>query len=261
MEFVAPSHWQTIDLLSDIHLDAGEPETFQLWRSYLGNTPADAVFILGDLFEVWVGDDVLDTPQSFEHQCAEVLKAAGARLSLFLMAGNRDFLMGAALMARCNARAIDDPFTLVFGQQRIVLSHGDAQCIADTDYQAFRKLVRSPQWQQEFLGKPLSERRAIARSIRNQSESKKSSGEWYADVDAVAALELLKVHDAAVLIHGHTHRPGQVDLGNANMRWVLSDWVVKSTPPRADVLRLTADGDSRVRITRIQGSSIAGARD
>jgi UDP-2,3-diacylglucosamine hydrolase len=261
MELIAPSHWRCIDFLSDIHLDAAEPATFTLWQAYLANTPADAVFILGDLFALWVGDDALNLQEGFEHQCVSALKAVGNRLSLFIMVGNRDFLMGAALMAECSARSIEDPCTLVFDNQRFVLSHGDALCAADTEYQAFRTMVRSPQWQNHFLDKRLTERQAIARSIRTQSESKKNSGTPYADVDSHSALALLKSNDADILIHGHTHRPGQVNLPNGKSRLVLSDWVANAVPPRADVLRLQANGTSGPTVTRLSAATIANGQD
>jgi len=140
-----------------------------------------------------------------------------------------------------------------------VLSHGDALCTADTEYQAFRKLVRSPQWQRDFLSKPLSERQAIARSIRKQSESRKSAGESYADVDPISASDLLCEEDADLLIHGHTHRPGQVTLPKGKMRLVLSDWVASAKPTRADVLRLTA-GESTLEVKRLTGEAIATAQ-
>jgi UDP-2,3-diacylglucosamine hydrolase len=173
------------------------------------------------------------------------------------MVGNRDFLMGSSLMTECNARAIEDPCTLVFGNQRLVLSHGDALCITDTEYQAFRKLVRSSQWQQDFLNKPLRERQEIACSIRSQSESRKSSSAPYADVDGQAALTLLEGLCADILIHGHTHRPGQVKLADGKSRLVLSDWVASASPPRADVLRLEASGQSGFTLSRISGAAIA----
>jgi UDP-2,3-diacylglucosamine hydrolase len=261
MELIAPSDWRQIDFLSDIHLDAAEPATFALWQAYLANTPADAVFILGDLFELWIGDDTLNSPQGFEHQCVSALKAVASRLNLFIMVGNRDFLMGQALMSQCHARPIEDPCTLVFNDQRFVLSHGDALCTADTEYQAFRKMVRSPQWQRDFLNKPLIERQGIARSLRAQSESKKNSGTTYADVDPQTALALLESHRADILIHGHTHRPGQMDLSKGKSRLILSDWVANASPPRADVLRLQVAEQSKATITRLIGLAIANAQD
>jgi UDP-2,3-diacylglucosamine hydrolase len=252
MDLLAPSRWRQIDLLSDIHLDVREPDTYALWSNYLRGTSADAIFILGDLFEVWVGDDVLEQPDRFESQCVSDLSAAGSRLDLRIMTGNRDFLMGQQLLARCNANTLPDPTTLVFGQQRIVLSHGDALCLDDTDYQSFRRVVRSQSWQQNFLSKPFSQREAIAREIREQSASKQHAApeSGHADVDARAALDLLSAQESATLIHGHTHRPGETQLGSGKKRLVLSDWVANATPPRADIIRLTLSDDSGLHISR-----------
>ncbi len=252
----APAAWRTVDFISDLHLCAEQPETFAAWQRYLAGTPADAVFMLGDIFEVWVGDDVLIDPpaqkdpqnKSFEQQCAEVMAAAGQRLALFFMHGNRDFLVGQQLMARCHMRLLDDPTVLAFGSRRWLLSHGDALCLDDVDYLAFRAQVRSPEWQAAFLAKPLAERQAIARALRAQSEARKRTDAVYADVDAAAASEWLKTADASALLHGHTHRPGQHELGQGHKRLVLSDWDLQAQPPRAEVLRLNLDSGEFIRV-------------
>lgn len=256
MEITAPSHWRCVDFISDIHLDASEPQTFALWSAYLAATRADAVFILGDLFEVWVGDDVLIAPGTLERAAVTALHAAGTRLNLYLMAGNRDFLMGPALMAQCAATAVSDPCVLIFSGRRWVLSHGDALCTADTNYQAFRQLVRSPAWQSEFLAKPLLERQAIARAIRAQSESRKLHTAVYADVNPEAATQLLLAHHATALIHGHTHKPATIPLNDGLERIVLSDWVADIEPPRADVIRLQCDAHSNPQISRLSPGAI-----
>lgn len=257
MEWTAPSHWRRIELLSDIHLDAKEPATFDLWKSYLDSTQADAVCILGDLFSLWVGDDVLGQSNSFERQCVEALRAAGSRLHLFIMVGNRDFLMGESLMRACHAQALPDPSVLLFGEQRFVLSHGDALCSADTSYQSYRSVVRSRQWQTEFLEKTLAERQAIGQQMRLQSESNKARGGVYADVDLQDAVNLLTAHRSNTLIHGHTHRPGIVTLAMGQQRLVLSDWEVHPHHVRADVLRLETSDHSTVKITRQSGVQVA----
>jgi len=139
-ELQAAPSWRTVDFISDLHLNVEEPATFAAWQAYLQNTPADAVFILGDLFEVWVGDDAvsadfcLHPETSFENRCASALSQASSRLALFFMHGNRDFLVGPSLMALCNATLLDDPTVLTFAGQRWLLSHGDALCLNDTDY-------------------------------------------------------------------------------------------------------------------------------
>jgi UDP-2,3-diacylglucosamine hydrolase len=238
MELVAPSRWACVDFISDLHLQASEALTFEAWSDYLLHTTADAVFILGDLFEVWVGDDVLSVDGGFERQCADVLRAASTCRAVYIMHGNRDFLMGAALMDACGCTLLDDPSVLTFANQRWLLVHGDAQCLDDTDYMQFRSQVRSSQWQQEFLAKPLAERIAMARGIRAQSEARKRSDTVYADVDFDAANGLLDSLQARHMVHGHTHRPGKHPLAAGRERIVLSDWDLAAHPARAEVLRL-----------------------
>lgn len=242
MELHAPSRWRCVDFISDLHLQADAPETFEAWKDYLQRTPADALFILGDLFEVWVGDDMLEQDRSFEQQCVAALRAAAARADLYIMHGNRDFLMGPALMQACQSTLLEDPTTLVFGEQRWLLTHGDALCVDDTNYMRFRTLVRSPRWQQEFLDKPLPQRLDLVRQIRQHSDARKRGGVFYADVDTPAALASLREAQADHLIHGHTHRPGTHPLGESaagHTRIVLSDWDLGARPARAQVLRLT----------------------
>ncbi len=263
MELLAPSRWRCVDFISDLHLQASEPLTFQAWRDYLATTCADAVFILGDLFEVWVGDDVLTQDPGFEQQCVDVLRQAATRLDLYIMQGNRDFLMGPALMQACGSTLLDDPTVLTFGTQRWLLTHGDALCLDDTDYMQFRAQVRSAQWQQDFLARPLHDRLQFARGLRTQSEARKRSGATYADVDSVAATTWLRERNADHMIHGHTHKPGKHLLAAGHERVVLSDWDTAAKPPRAEVLRLTlpdqAAGAARMaRLLPATASSPAG---
>ena len=247
-EFIAAPAWRAIDFISDLHLQASEAATFNVWRQYMQSTPADAVFILGDLFEVWVGDDALQSG-SFELQCAEVIRQTAARIPIFFIHGNRDFRVGSALMGQCNTRLLDDPSVLVFNGQRWLLSHGDALCIDDLPYMQFRAQVRSPEWQQAFLAKPLAERQAIARGLRQQSEAQKKAGTVYADVDTQVARQWLLAAKARTLIHGHTHQPAAHDLADGMRRVVLSDWDADAQPARAEVLRLNTDGLQRITLT------------
>jgi UDP-2,3-diacylglucosamine hydrolase len=251
-ELTAAAAWRTVDFISDIHLQASEPATFAAWQAYMAGTPADAVFILGDLFDVWVGDDVLDEPSGFDAACAQVLQQTGERLALHVMHGNRDFLAGPALMARCRSTLLDDPTVLVFAGRRWLLSHGDALCLDDVDYMQFRAQVRSAAWQQSFLAKPLVQRQAIAQGLRRQSreqhDRRRLSGEQYIDVHADAARQWLQAADAPVLIHGHTHQPAAHALGGGLQRVVLSDWDAAATPPRLEVLRLDAAGLQRIAL-------------
>lgn len=249
-ELLAPPEWRTVDFISDLHLQASEPVTFALWQLYMANTPADAVFLLGDVFEVWIGDDVTagEGAAGFEARCARVMADAAQRHPLFFMHGNRDFLVGPGFMAQSAATLLSDPCVLTFSGRRWLLSHGDALCLDDVDYLNFRAEVRSAGWQQSFLAKPLAERQAIARGLRQQSEARKTAGAAYADVDADAARHWLTQAGASSLIHGHTHQPARHALGDGLTRVVLSDWDAGATPPRADVLRLTAQGLLRVAL-------------
>lgn len=248
---VAPAHWRRVDVISDLHLQASEPDTFKAWQQYLNHTDADALFILGDLFEVWVGDDVTTGhPPGFEVQCQRALAAASQRVAVFFMPGNRDFLLGDTFASACGMILLADPTVLAFDEQRWLLSHGDELCLGDIDYQQFRATVRTSAWRDAFLARPLAERQTMARDLRAQSESHKASGTSYADVDTAAALQWLETAQASTLIHGHTHQPADHLLNPAadhpKQRLVLSDWDASATPPRLEVLRLTT-GTAPVR--------------
>jgi UDP-2,3-diacylglucosamine hydrolase len=260
MELLAPAHWRCIDFISDLHLQADEPDTFQVWRHYLQHTAADAVFILGDLFEVWVGDDVLEghrppTDAGFEDDCVKVLRSAAGRMNVYIMQGNRDFLMGSALMNACACTPLEDPTVLEISGQRWLLTHGDALCLDDKDYMQFRSMVRDTPWQQGFLNQPLAKRLELARQMRLQSEARKRANTVYADVDLAAANACMDTLHADHMIHGHTHRPGNHPMGAGRERWVLSDWDLGALPPRAEVLRLhvprTSPQNCTARIERI----------
>lgn len=247
-ELAAPSHWRTVEFISDLHLQASEPATVAAWEHYLCTTQADALFILGDLFEVWVGDDALEEPGGFEAQACSALRAAAHRMPVFFMHGNRDFLAGDAFLRHCGMTGLHDPTVLAFAGQRHMLSHGDLLCLDDVDYQRFRVLARSSAWQQQFLSQPLATRRAQARGIRQESEARKQSGAPYADVDHPAAIAWLQAAGAQTLIHGHTHRPANHTLAPGLQRVVLSDWDAATFPPRLETLRLSAAGLERVAL-------------
>ena len=236
-EFVAPSAWRSIDFISDLHLAENTPRGFAAWRDYLLHTSADAVVILGDLFEAWVGDDARH--EGFEFRGAAVLTEAAALRCVAFMVGNRDFLLGDEMLAACGVLALPDPTVLSAFGERVLLSHGDAWCIADVDYQAFRRQVRDPAWQAQVRARPLAERRELARAMRCESERKSAQhrGEWF-DVDRATALQWMAEADAPTLVHGHTHRPATEALAPGFVRHVLSDWELDhGGAPRAQVLR------------------------
>lgn len=259
-ELIAPPHWGSVEFISDLHLHPQDPATFQAWAHYLRNTTADAVFILGDLFEVWVGDDVLEhpssntSPASFEQACAQALHQAAAHTRLFLMHGNRDFLLGQRMARACGATLLDDPSVLEFGQVRWLLTHGDALCLGDVEYQAFRATVRSTAWQQQFLAQPLDQRQHQAQALRAQSQAHQHTMPVYADADPTATLAQMQALNVMHTIHGHTHRPALHDLGHGHRRIVLSDWDCQAQPPRAEVLRLEKRPHAALQVQRLPWS-------
>ena len=246
-ELQAGPGWRTVDLVSDLHLHAGDRATLEAFRGYLQTAPADALIILGDLFELWVGDDAADQPGSFEAECAALLQVAAARRPTWFMHGNRDFLVGQAFLARCGITLLPDPTVLQLHDRRYLLTHGDQLCLADTDYLAYRAQVRTDAWQQAVLARPLADRRALGRDMRRESEMRKGGRDaLWADVDHAAARQWLAAANARALIHGHTHRPAEHDLGDGCTRTVLSDWDATAAVPRAQVLCLSAAGARRI---------------
>jgi UDP-2,3-diacylglucosamine hydrolase len=245
------------------------------------------VVILGDLFEVWPGDDCLRGLQptadakntglaalcaadeggtghdaghaageatanrapAFAEACAQMLHAASRQRPIYFLHGNRDFLLGEAFAAATGAQRLADPALLVFGPRRVLLSHGDALCLDDVDYQRFRAQVRNPAWIETLLRRPLAEREALARDLRAQSEARHRQQPTYADADTQMARQWLRQAGAETLVHGPTHRPAEHDLGDGLVRRVLSDWDAGAQPPRAEVLRLDREGQfKRLRL-------------
>jgi len=234
---VDASAWHHLTFISDLHLQASQQSTFQVWRQAMQSLQTDALFILGDLFVVWVGDDILKSPEGdFVRQCCAVLRQVADRCPVYWMVGNRDFLWGDKAAQQSGMQTLQDPCVVETKQGRWLLSHGDALCIADTAYQAFRQQVRASQWQSDFLSKPLTQRLQIARDLRAQSEALKQTQTVWIDVDNAAALASLQQFGANVLIHGHTHQPALHTLSADHQRLVLSDWDAGATPARAEWL-------------------------
>ena len=205
--------------ISDLHLGDAEQRKVRFLQC-LGVEArwADEIFILGDLFEAWVGDD--DDAQLAETVC-DGLKQASRTAALRFMPGNRDFLCGAGFAARSGAVLIEDPFLTSDG---LVLAHGDALCTEDSAYQRLRREVRRPAWRADMLAKPLVERRQAARQLRDANTAAKANkADNIMDVNAQAAAELLDALGGRALIHGHTHRPG-LHRSNGAVRYVLGDW-------------------------------------
>ena len=214
-------------LVSDLHIDAGKPHVLEgLRRLVEREAPtADALYILGDLVEVWIGDD--DDSETAE-SLREALTQAARLCPLRIMHGNRDFLFGQRFARDVGGELIDDPHVAEIDGQRVLLTHGDALCTADTAYQHVRRLFRSEAWQRDILGRSLRERRGIAREMRRQSKAANANkAENIMDVTAEEVVALMRRMDCTTLIHGHTHRPGvnDVPLGDTvGTRYVLGDW-------------------------------------
>lgn len=243
-ELRLPAVWQRLVFISDLHLCEELPRTGAAFESLLATVQADALFILGDLFEYWVGDDMLAQP--FEAHCANALRRATARLPIHVLRGNRDFLLGERFFAATGCVDLADPTALrASWGESLLVTHGDALCIADTAYQQFRAQVRQPAWQAALLARPLEERLALARQMRAASRSGDRAPESYADADPALCCQWLEAAAARHLIHGHTHRPGRDRLPCDGWRDVLSDWQLDQPQPRADMLIWSREGVQR----------------
>lgn len=215
--------------ISDLHLAGERPTTAVAFLAFLRG-PAratESLFILGDLFEYWAGDDDADEP--LHRQVARALaELASSGVQVFFVAGNRDLLIGDRFAAEGRFERLADPTLVEVAGARILVTHGDMLCTDDTAYQAYREQVRDPAWQRRFLGRPLCERKQVIQGLRQRSEAEKQ-GKPIAimDVNPGAVEGLLRDFGYPTLIHGHTHRPAHhrhvVD-GRRCDRWVLADW-------------------------------------
>lgn len=225
--------------ISDLHLSHGHPRSAELFlRFAAGIAPkAEALYILGDLFEYWAGDDDLDDP--FHRRICDTLRELNSQgTRIYIMHGNRDFLMAKELGSACAATLLDDPTQLDLYGTPTLLTHGDALCTDDADYQRFRDLVRNNDWQTQFLAQPLAQRKSQIEQLRLQSENEKQLKAMnIMDVNNDAVNELLRRHRYPRLIHGHTHRPAKhlhhLD-GHSCERWVLGDWDKEANALRCD---------------------------
>jgi UDP-2,3-diacylglucosamine hydrolase len=238
----------TARFVSDLHLRAERPDLTQRFAAFLAETAAakvDALFILGDLFEYWIGDD--DLADDFNARvCAALRGLADRGTDIFFIAGNRDFLLGETFAAAAGMTLLPETVTVGAGGTATLLMHGDTVCTDDLPYQEFRRMVRNREWQANFLARPLAERRAEVANLRRRSAeamSGKTAAIMDANADAIRAM--LTTHGCTRLIHGHTHRPGRETItlpsGPAE-RWVLSDWDTN----RGDALEIGAAGVRRI---------------
>lgn len=213
--------------ISDLHLSAERPAPTALFLNFLHEraSRAHALYILGDLFEVWIGDDAIHPAYS---PVLNALRELTARVPVYVMHGNRDFLMGDAFAQVSGCRLLAEPAVINLNGQRTLLMHGDVLCTDDVEYQRFRTQVRDPETQRQFLGMTVEQRIATARQFRDASrERNRYKAEEIMDVNQDAVAETMRTHDVRLLIHGHTHRPGihAFDLDDRRAhRIVLGDW-------------------------------------
>jgi len=231
--------------ISDLHLDAGRPAATEAFEAFLGGLPAgtDALYILGDLFESWIGDD---DDAELPARIATALRATSARgIAVYFMHGNRDFALGQDYAGRCGMTLLPDPCVIDLYGDPTLLMHGDTLCTDDHAYQAFRSQVRNPQWLAHMLSQPLAVRRTFAEQARAGSrEHTAMTAESIMDVNDGAVKDSFRRHGVDLLVHGHTHRPAvhrdEVD-GRPCTRIVLGDWYEQGV-----ILR--ADADGRLRL-------------
>ena len=214
--------------IADLHLSAERPDTLALFLRFLSEraSQADALYILGDLFDAWIGDD--DDSALAEQVRTALSNLTHGGTALYIQHGNRDFLLGEDFLNATGARLLDETAVVDLDGQPTLLMHGDLLCSDDTDYQQARLMLRSPAFIQDFLSRPLAERAALAAEYRKRSgEATSLKAEDIMDVNPLTVADYLRHHDVLRLIHGHTHRPGQHEhdvAGRVAERWVLGEW-------------------------------------
>lgn len=228
--------------VSDLHLEDSRPDITRAFFHLLDSLTVqiDELYLLGDIFEVWLGDD---TPSQCADALAQRLAALATRgVRVYLMHGNRDFLIGEHYAAKCGATLIQEPYLLTVAGLPSVLLHGDILCTRDTDYLAFRRMVRDTQWQQAFLAKPLAERVAIGRQLRDESKkSAQGKADYIMDVTDAEVVSLFEQTNTLLMIHGHTHRPATHSVklpDHEAQRIVLGDWYTQGWYILADQLNV-----------------------
>jgi len=239
---------QHVHFISDLHLTQQRPQTTQTFVSYLKSLEVNVsdLYILGDLFDSWVGDDDPTPPNQLIKVNLKALTDRGVHVHF--LAGNRDFLVGKQFFSDTQVNCLDDEHIIDLFGVKTLLMHGDLLCTDDTEYQQFRQLTHNPAWQQAALAKPLEERLALAQHYRQQSQlNKQEKSNEIMDVNEVAVLSTLKKHHSLRLIHGHTHRPNlhhmTVDDANAE-RFVLAEW-----DEHGSVLDFCAEGYRTIELT------------
>jgi len=236
-------------LASDVHLGPATPATSEAFLAFLGAAAeeASALLLPGDIFDAWIGDDMIRAAPPWMARALQALRDTAAKIPVWLGRGNRDFLMGQELADALGARLLPEPALLETDYGLVLLTHGDEFCTDDAAYQQFRKMVRDPQWQAEFLAKTIPERLAMAQQARGESQAANQMKSMeIMDVNASAIERIFRESGVTMLVHGHTHRPARHVLdvdGKKRERWVLPDWDCDhARPPRGGWLVIDRDG-------------------
>ena len=211
--------------ISDLHLEPARPEITGALISLLRNQAreAEALYILGDLFDAWIGDD--DDAPLAQQLAAELRSLSDNGTAIYFQHGNRDFLLGEDYAQRCGMQLLPEQHVIEHDGERILLLHGDTLCTDDIEYQRFRTQSRNPAWQAAMLAQPLAARRALAGQARAESSAHTSTTPIaIMDVNESAVGEAMKLHDVRRMIHGHTHRPATHDYPDGSQRVVLAPW-------------------------------------
>ncbi|MGS0743222.1 UDP-2,3-diacylglucosamine diphosphatase [Glaciimonas sp. GG7] len=233
--------------ISDLHLQESHSRTTQAFYDFLKIHARNAsqLYLLGDLFEYWAGDDDLESPYNREIANA-IRQVSAAGVKVYWIAGNRDFLVGDIFAQAAGLTLLPDPFVATISGHRLLLAHGDAQCTDDVDYMVFRAQVRQPQWQQQFLALPLQQRKIIIANARSESRKEQQNKSIeIMDVNPRAIAMLFAETGTDTLIHGHTHRPALHNYAVADKtlkRYVLPDWEYDVVRQRGGWISIDADG-------------------
>ena len=213
--------------ISDLHLERIESSITNIFTEFLDDlNQNDSLYILGDLFESWIGDD--NVTELSQYISDQLLSLSGRNISVAIMHGNRDFLIGEDFCKASSIELINDPRIIEIDTKKVMLTHGDELCTDDKEYQAFRSVVRNPLWQKDFLNFPISKREKIAGEAKDASkDSKENKAMEIMDVNTDAVLKAFNDHPVEIMIHGHTHRPNIHEISNEERkltRYVLGDW-------------------------------------
>lgn len=229
--------------ISDLHLQSGHPRTTNAFLRFLAEraVAVQELYLLGDLFEYWAGDDDIADP--YHQKLIKAIRAVSdAGVAVYWIAGNRDFLAGAGFAQAAGVTMLAEPHVALIAGQRIALVHGDAECTGDTTYMAFRAQVRQAAWQEQFLAMPLAQRKAIIAGLRQGSREAHGTKSYeIMDVTQEAIGELFERTGTDVIIHGHTHRPALHEAGGKR-RYVLPDWDADTEPARGGWIDIDANG-------------------